>query len=241
VERKPSDGLFLQIKLVPKINQENSMTSVLKIATLTFMIMAVAVCGFSQRTNAQKPATVTQNLIRGVIGPAGNNSSWSNYSVFSLIPGSGLFPISSTTTVFYFGFTGGTEADIGNMVVYTTPRGSLTISATTPVTLGGVSNPSILLSNTAVCPVAPSSTAPCIVRFDPTTLTLSPANDYYFAVFLTNDSNNSGLSGTQPNNNQTSLAGTYFGGTDYTHLTVGQSIPGTATRGPSFLMYVMNN
>jgi hypothetical protein len=212
-----------------------------KFAALTLIVLAVSVCGFSQRVSSQKPATVTQNLIRGVIGPAGNDSSWSNYSVFSLIPGSGLFPISSTTTVFYFGFTGGTEADISNMVLYTTPRGSLTISATMPVTLGGVSNPSIQLSNTSVCPVAPSTTVPCIVRFDPTTITLSPASDYYFVVYFTNDSNNSAISGTQPNNNQTSLAGTYFGGTDYTHLTVGQSIPGTASRGPSFLMYVMNN
>jgi len=217
------------------------MKNVCKVATLTLMMLAVTVCGFSQRIGTQKPATVTQNLVRGVIGPAGNNSNFSNYSVFNLVPGSGLFPISSSTTAFYFGFTGGTEADISNMVLYTTPRGSLVISATTPVTLGGVSNPSILLSNVSVCPVAPSTTTPCIVRFDPATITLSPASDYYFVVYFTNNSNNSGISGTQPNNNQTSLAGTYFGGTDYTHLTVGQSIPGSASRGPSFLMYVMTN
>jgi hypothetical protein len=126
------------------------------------------------------------------------------------------------------------------MVVYTTTRGSLTITAVTPVTLGGSSSPSIMLSNTSVCPVAPSSTAPCIVRFDPTSLALSPANDYYFAVYLTNNSNNSAIAGTQPGNNQTSLAGTYFG-SDYSRLTTGQSIPGVANRSPTFLMYVMNN
>jgi len=218
------------------------MKNVCKVATLTLMMLAVTVCGFSQqRTSGQKAAIVTQNLVRGVIGPAGNNSNFSNYSVFNLVPGSGLFPITSTTTAFYFGFTAGTEADIGNMVVYTTPRGSLTISATTPVTLGGVSNPSILLSNTSVCPVAPSTTTPCIVRFDPATITLSPASDYYFVVYFISNSNNTAIAGTQPNNNQTSLAGNYFGGTDYTHLTAGQSIPGAASRGPSFLMYVMNN
>jgi hypothetical protein len=217
------------------------MKNVCKFRTLTLMMFAVTVCGFAQKTTPQKPATATQNLVRGVIGPPGNNSEWSGYSVFNLIPGSALFPITSSTTVFYFGFTGGTEADIGNMVVYTTPRGSLTISAVTNVTLGGVSNPSILLSNTAVCPVAPSSTTPCIVRFDPTTLTLSPASDYYFAVYFTNDTNNASIAATQPNTNQTSLAGTYFGGSDYTHLTVGESIPGGANRGPTFLMYVMNN
>jgi hypothetical protein len=218
------------------------MNTVCKFVTLTLMMLAVSVYGFSQTVGPMKPATTTtQNLVRGVIGPPGSNSEWSNYSVFNFVPGSALFPITSSTAVFYFGFTGGTEADIGNMVVYTTPRGSLTISVVTPVTLGGVSNPSIQLSNTSVCPVAPSSTTPCIVRFDPTTLTLSPANDYYFAVYFSNDTNNQSIAGTQPNANQTSLLGTYFGGTDYTHLTVGQAVPGVANRGPSFLMYVMNN
>ncbi len=217
------------------------MKSVCKIAMLILTMLAVSVYGFSQSSVMEKPSTTTQNLVRGVIGPAGSNVGWANYSLFNLVPGSGLFPISSPTTVFYFGFTGGTEADIGNMVVYTTARGSLTITATTPVTLGGKSNPSILLSNTSVCPVAPSQTTPCIVRFDPTALAMSPASDYYFAVYYTNDTNNSSIAGTQPSSNQTSLAGTYYGGTDDTHLTVGQSIPGVSTRSPSFLMYVMNN
>jgi hypothetical protein len=217
------------------------MKTVCKFATLTLVMLAVTVCGFSQQVTTRKPATATQNLVRGVIGPAGTNSQWSNYSVFNGIPGSALFPITSSTTVFYFGFTAGTEADIGNMVVYTTPRGSLTISAATPVKLGGISNPSIQLSNTSVCPVAPSQTTPCIVRFDPTTLTLSPASDYYFAVYFINDTNNTNIAGTNPSQNQTSLTGNYFGGTDYTHLTAGQSIPGVAIHGPIFLMYVMNN
>jgi hypothetical protein len=217
------------------------MKTVCRFATLTLMLFAVTVCGFSQRVTAGKPATSTQNLVRGVIGPAGNNSQWANYSVFNLVPGSALYPITSSTTVFYFGFTAGTTADIFNMVVYTTPRASLTISAVTPVKLGGISNPNIQLSNTSVCPVAPSQTTPCIVRFDPTTLALSPASDYYFAVYYPNDTNNANIAGTQPNPNQSSLAGTYFGGADYTHLTVGQSIPGAANHGPTFLMYVMNN
>jgi hypothetical protein len=216
------------------------MKNVCKIATLTLMMLAVTVFGFSQKSLSPKPLTATQNLARGVIGPAGSNSGWANYTVVNLIPGSGLFPITSSTTVFYYGFTGGTEADITNMVVYTTARGSLTITAVTPVKLGGVSNPSIQLSNTSVCPVAPSNTAPCIVRFDPTTLTMSPASDYYFAVYFTNDTNNSGISGTYPSRYQSSLAGTYFGG-NYTTLTVGQSLPSAANVGPVFLMYVMNN
>jgi len=219
------------------------MKTVYKFAALTLVIFAVSAYGVSQTNSTKtKPSTtVTQNLVRGVIGPVGSNSSWSNYSLLNLIPGSGLFPITSTTTVFYFGFTAGTESDISNMVVYTTARGSLTVTAVTPVKLGGVSNPSIMLSNTSVCPVAPSTTTPCIVRFDPTTLTLSPANDYYFTVFFTNDTNNQSIGAASPNQNQSSLASAYYGGTDYTHIAAGSSLPGTANRGASFLMYVMNN
>jgi hypothetical protein len=218
------------------------MKTVCKIAPLTLILFAVSVYGFSQMALPPKPAVTTQNLVRGVSGPVGSNNSWANYSVFNVVPGSALFPITSSTTVFYLGFTAGTEADIGNMVVYTTPRGSLTISAVTPVTSGGVSNPSIQLSSTSVCPTQPlSSTNPCIVRFDPTTLTLSPASDYYLAVYFSNDTNNSGIGATQPGASQSSLNCFYIGGADDTHLTVGKSVPGPGNRAPNFLMYVMNN
>jgi hypothetical protein len=220
------------------------MKTVCSLALLMLMMSAISVYGFSQTTFTKKaPETTTQNLTRGVIGPVSSNSSWANYSVLNGVPGSSIFPITSTSTVFYFGFTAGTEADISNMVVYTTARGSLTVTAVTPVKLGGISNPSVQLTNTSVCPVQPvSATNACIVRFDPTTLTLSPASDYYFMVFFTNDSNNSAIGAAQPiNAAYTSLVGNYFGGTDYTHLTVGQSLPGGGNRSPDFLMYVMNN
>jgi hypothetical protein len=218
------------------------MKTVCKFATLTLIMLAISVHGFSQVATRQKPTTTTQNLVRGVFGPIGSDSSWANFSVFNVIAGSQLFPISSPTTVFYFGFTAGSEADISNMVVYTTPRGSLTISAVTPVKLGGVTNPSINLASTSVCPTQPlSTTNPCIVRFDPTTLTLSPASDYYLTVFFANNSNNSAISATQPNGGQSSLSSVFLGGTDYTQLKVGNSLPSTANRAPNFLMYVMNN
>jgi hypothetical protein len=220
------------------------MKTACNLALLVLMMSAISGYGFSQTTFTKKaPETTTQNLTRGVIGPVSSNSSWANYSVLNGVPGSSIFPITSTSTVFYFGFTAGTEADISNMVVYTTARGSLAVTAVTPVKLGGVSNPSIQLTNTSVCPVQPvSTTNPCIVRFDPTTLTLSPASDYYLMVFFTNDSNNSAIGAAQPiGAGYTSLVGNYFGSTDYTHLTVGQSLPGGGDRGPDFLMYVMNN
>jgi hypothetical protein len=228
---------------IPQINQENFMKTVCKIATFTLIMFAVSEYGFSQMTVHHRPAaTTTQNLVRGVFGPVGSDNNWANYSVFNLIPGSALFPITSSTTVFYFGFTAGTEADISNMVVYTTPRGSLTISAATPVKLGGVTSPTIHLSNTSVCPTQPlSSTNPCIVRFDPTTLTLSPESDYYLTVFFTNDSNNSALGATQPGNLQSSLSSIFLSGTDYTKMKAGQTLPSATDRAPNFLMYVMNN
>ena len=118
------------------------MKTIYKFATLTLMMLAVSVCGFS----AVKP----ENLVRGVVGPVTANTSWAGYSNLALIPGAALIPVTSTQTVFYLGFTAGTEADINNMVLYTTARGSLKITAVTPVKLGGVSNPSIDLVNPTV-------------------------------------------------------------------------------------------
>jgi hypothetical protein len=216
------------------------MKTVLKIATLALMTLAVSVYGFSQKNEAASKAL---NLERGVVGPLSSNTSWAGYSALSLIPGAGLIPISSKTTAFYLGFVGGSEADVSNMVLYTTARASLTITAVTPVTLGGVSNPSIDLASTKVCPSQPPSTSnPCIVRLDPLTLTLSALNDYYLVVYFTaNDDNNNTVSATDPNLYVTSLEG-WFISSDETQLTVGSSIPsGNTARPPYFLMYVMTD
>jgi len=217
------------------------MKTLCKLATFILMMTVLAVSSFAQETE-KAPAAALANLVEGQgIIASTSNPQWDGLSELVLIPGAALMGASSTTTSLYLGFTGGSEADIGNMVVYTTARGSAVITAVTPVTLGGVSDPSIILSNTSVCPVAPSTTTPCIVRFDPTAITFSPANDYYLMVYYTNDTNNSGLGGAQAGNLQSSLSSNYFGGTDYTRLTAGQSVPGTGDRGPVFLMYVMND
>jgi hypothetical protein len=212
------------------------MKTILKFATLTLMMFVVSVCGFS--------ASKAENLERGIVGPVSANTSWSGYSVVEQIPGAGLIPVTSTTTVFYLGFTAGTKADISGMVLYTTPRGGTTISAVTPVKLGGVSNPSIDLASTSVCPVAEiSAFNPCIVRLDPTTITLSALNDYYLVVYFTaSDSNDEALGVTAPSWAQTSLRGTYISGNE-TQLSVGGSIPSTLsfTNQPYLLMYVMTD
>jgi hypothetical protein len=211
---------------------------VYKFVTLILLLPALAAIGFAQNN----PDATPQNLVRGVVGPVSSSGNWANYSLINEIPGAGLFPITSSTTVFYFGFTAGTTADISNMVLYTTARGSQKITAVTPVTLGGVSNPSIKLSNTSVCPVQPLSTSnPCIVRFDPVAITLATSSDCYLAVYFANDSNNSSIGGAVATAGGQSLSGQYVSGVDETHLAVGQSIPLSTSRQPYFLMYVTNN
>jgi len=219
------------------------MKSIRKIVTLTLLMLVVTTSGFSQKAAKRTPATTTQNLVRGVLAPFSSNSQWAGYSLLNEIPGSALYAGAGSSAVFYFGFAAGTAADISNMVLYTTAHGSLTITAVTPVTLGGSSHPSINLSSTSICPVQPlSTTNPCIVKFDPVSIALSPASDYYLTVYFTNDSNNQTIGGIQPSLLSGSLSSTFIGSTDSTHFTVGQSLPnGTNGRPPYFLMYVMNN
>lgn len=211
-----------------------------KFVVLTLAMFACTVYGMSQDgPKVVKPL----NLERGVVGPVSSSASWSGFSTLSVIPGAGLIPVAGNTTVFYLGFTGGQTADVSNMVLYTTPRGGTKISAVTPVTFGGVSNPSIHVSTPAVCPVQPLSAAsPCLVRLDPVALQLSALSDYYLVVFFTgNDNNNNSIVGTVGANTMSSLTGWYMG-SDQTHLTVGQSIPaGLTAHSPYFLMYVMTN
>jgi hypothetical protein len=115
------------------------------------------------------------------------------------------------------------------------------IASVTPVKLGAVSNPSINLSSPSVCPVQPVSVAnPCIIRLDPTTLALSPLNDYYFVTFFTVDSNNTSTSAAAGAPAQSSVRGAFIFA-DETHLTTGQSLPALGLSTSYFLMYVMTN
>ena len=110
-----------------------------------------------------------------------------------------------------------------------------------PVKLGGVSNPSITLSNATVCPVQPlSTTNPCVIRLDPTVLAVSPLSDYYLVMFLTADTNNQTLGAAVGAPARTSLSGGYTH-SDLTHLTVGQSVPTPTNPELDYLMYVLTN
>ena len=207
-----------------------------------FVSLAVMTSLFSTLSLAQSAAgAAPKNLVTGISGPVTSNVQWAGYTSVTLIPGAAIFPVTSANTTLYLGFTAGTTADVNNMVIYKTNRGSKKITSVTPVKLGGVSNPSISLASATVCPVQPvSTTNPCIVRLDPTVLALSALSDYYFAVFFTNDTNNQTLGSIQSASTTTSLSG---GGTngDLSRLTVGQTIPAPSFTQLDFLMYVMTN
>ncbi|MBI3478606.1 MAG: hypothetical protein HY010_23000 [Acidobacteria bacterium] len=218
------------------------MKTLYKFAMLMLMASAISLPAAAQ--DAQQAVVKPLNIVRGIVGPAGFNTNWGGFSSLSLIGGAGVIPVvnKAGTTVFYLGFTGGTTADVSNMVLYTTPRGRLNITAVTPVKRGGVSNPSIALSNATVCAIQPSQSNPCIVRLDPVTFPLSTLSDYYLVLFFTaNDPNNTAIGASNPPFLQSSLSG-WFTQSDQTHLTVGQSVPtGNNGSSPNFLMYVMTN
>ena len=218
-----------------------------KNARPTFLISAITFASLANTALAQQAATPPQNLVAGVsgsLGPDPIEKDWAGRSAINVIPGAALFPVSSPTTVLYIGFTQGQVADIGNMVLYTTNRQSRIITAVTPVTLNGVSNPSIQLEDTGVCPIEPSQATPCIVRLDPMALTLSALNDYYFVVYFTDNSLNLRIHAAIPeavgNISPGSLYGTFWI-VDVTRRKVGGYLPKVGSSAPSFLMYVMNN
>src|ERR1700686_474407 len=217
----------------------------IKLTTRIVLIFAFAFASLANTSVAQeRPATAPINLVAGVGGPVSSSNEWANYSALNLIAGAFIFPAVSSvkTTVLYIGFTAGTEADIGNMVLYTTKRGNYKITAVTPVKLKGVSNPIISLTNKKVCPTQPiSTTNPCVIRLDPITLTLSTLSDYYFVLYFGNNSNNASVGAANAQFPITSLTGWYLSG-DQTQLKVGSSIPsGYNGTHPYFLLYVMSN
>jgi hypothetical protein len=216
----------------------------LKLATLTLTTIAIAFTGIVSPAVGQQPPAAPINLVAGVGGPVSSSNEWADYSALNLIAGAFIFPAvaSVKTTVLYIGFTGGTEADLGNMVLYSTKRGSSKITAVHPVKLKGVSNPIISLTDKKVCPSQPISvTNPCVIRLDPIALTPSTLSDYYFVMYFTNNTNNATVGAANAQYPITSLTGWYTGG-DQTRQKVGDPVPsGYSGSHPYFLLYVMSN
>ena len=111
--------------------------------------------------------------------------------------------------------------------------------------LGGVSNPSISLTDPKVCPNQSLSAAtPCIIRLDPIKLSLSTLNDYYFAVYFSKTDDDTHVA--RPRTFIGSLTGGEDAGKDDTRLQVGGTVPSllgnSDSEPPSFLLVdVMNN
>lgn len=213
--------------------------------SMSFMVILAAL---SLVAGAQQSPAVPRNLLPG-IGPLllpGGSSNWTGISLVENLPGTSLYPITSDKTVLYIGFSAGTTVEIGNMVLYTTARENATITAVTPVKLGGASNPSITLTDTKICPNQPlSGTDPCIIRLDPINLSLSPQNDYYFTVYFAQTDDDTHVARPR------AFIGSLTGGEDVmgkddTRLGVGESVPDLLGNGdtnpPSFLLVaVMDN
>lgn len=212
------------------------MKNLCRLATL-----ALAVCVMATTAVAQAPGTVLSNLVDGAGTIAGGYTNWAGVSELALISGTSLLGVKSTQAVLYIGFFGGSTVDIGNMVLYKAARNGNTVISAKKVTLGGVANPSLNLTSPSVCPVQPLSVAnPCIIRLDPVKGALSTLNDYYFTIFLTNDSNNSSVLSVGNSSAQGSLSGYFILG-DETRIKAKGSLPSGYVGGPPyFLMYVAN-
>ena len=204
-----------------------------KLAVSTLMITGLAGTAIAQVVNlTEGQATITNN----------SNPSWDGYSQVVLIPGASLLGAASATTALYLGFTAGTEADIGSMVLYQTARNATKVLRRNMVALGGTQSPHINLSSTSVCPVQPVSVSnPCIVRLDTVNLQLSPLDDYYLAIYFTLDANNETISGLGQTALPGGLSGFYIYG-DQTRIEAGGALPEFENSGqaPFFLAYVLN-
>ncbi len=216
---------------------DNSMKTSLNFAMTTLSLTILLAFAMVMPGSA---AVTQQNIVAGVFTTSANNN-WAGLSALNLIAGTSIMPNTGKQTVLYIAFTAGSTADLGNMVLYsTTARSGFTIATVTKVTLGGLTNPSINLTSTSVCPIQPVSTAnPCVIRLDPIDLVLSPLVDYYFVSYFENDANNQAISSAVPAASHVTTLTGWVDTKDDTQLPVGQSLPTSSNGVPNFLVSVM--
>jgi len=217
------------------------MKTLCKVATLTLLLVLTAVGALAQDEARAQSTTVLMNLTEGQGTALGNDNDWEGWSELTLIPGGALFGVSTKATVITLGFSAGSTVNIQNMILYTTARSGITITATKKVTLGGKSNPTIDLASTSVCPTQPVSvTNPCFVKLDAIKEALSPLSDYYFVEYFTSDSNNNSMRGAGSSNLNNGLTAWQIDGDD-TQIPVAGTIPvGYSGQAPIFTMYLTN-
>ena len=215
------------------------MKNFFRLATLAVVLGLVAASAVAQDSIA--PPVVLSNISEGTGTISNGVTSWAGVSELVLIPGPGLLPVKSANNFLYLGFYGGSTVDIGHMVLYKTARNSNVVLTIKPVKLGAVLNPSINLTSTSVCPVQPVSlTNPCIVKLDVVKGALSPLNDYYLAMYFTNDSNNTGGVFGAVSPNPGGLSGYSVAGDQTRIKKLGALPPGLTGAAPYFLMWVAN-
>jgi hypothetical protein len=107
---------------------------------------------------------------------ASNASNWQNYTVVNAWSGLNLpfFQASGGWQIGMF-FMAGSPV-IGNMVILRTAHNSLVVIDSTQVTIGGISNPTLV--------------TPALVMTDPVLLALDQTHDYYFMIFFANNAAN---------------------------------------------------
>ena len=215
------------------------MKNTCKLATLALALCVIAASAVAQTT---APQTALSNIAEGTGTISNGTTAWAGSSELVLIPGTGLLPVKATTNFLSLGFYAGSTVDVGHMVLYKTARNRTTVLSAKVVTLGLVPNPSINLTSPSVCPIQPVSLSnPCIIKLDVVKGALSPLNDYYFAIYFSNDSNNApGVSGVGVSPNQGGLSGYNLVG-DQTRIKKNGSLPaGLSGAAPYFLMSVQN-
>jgi hypothetical protein len=129
-------------------------------------------------------------IITGMpLGMFTNNSSWSNYTIYSFMAGCDLLNIPANTWKVVLLFTGGTGAHIAKFNIVRTARYSLVVVDRTQVKFGGNMPATITWGG------SPTAAAPQIQESDAISLALDQNHDYYIEIYFDADGTYNGTVG----------------------------------------------
>jgi len=132
------------------------------------------------------------------------------------------------------------QPPISATCAYTTAHGSLTVTAVTPVKLGGISTRYQPLQYLGL-PVQRFNDQSLYVKFDPVSISLTPSSDYYLTVFYTNDANQFGDRGRSARTLSRKHQREFSWEPDATRLPLVNLCPPHHKQHALLQMYVMNN
>lgn len=173
------------------------------------------------------------NRFVGITPSGGQAIHWANDSIMVLLGGNQLLPVPSGipvggVTKIRIGFTGGTQADIGNIVLYKTDQYTHVVESSVQLTYLTQSAFSLTI------PAGTSVSAPAVFELDQisaTNYTPDTTHDYFVVVYFTNTANNGNLVvATAAGVGITSMLGSWLGG-DQTGIAVGAVVPFTVSAG----------